>query len=280
MIKIVTDSTAYFSEEELNKYDISIVPLYVSSEKGIYKERVDISDEEFYRRLKEGEVFDRSQPSTNDFVEAYKPILEKGDEIVSIHISAALSGTVNAANAAKTMLDTDKITIIDSKSTSVNLLYKVLRAYELAQNNFTREEIAAEVERLYPRVFGFFLPIDISLLIKGGRVSHLQGRITTALKMYFILHLNEGRIDLYKFGRTRHGSKEELIKIATDMKQKKGGFERVDTIYSANIEEGEEFRKRVEDVLNMPVKKYIIGPVLASHLGSESLGISFITKEA
>lgn len=280
MIKIVTDSTAYFSEEELNKYDISIVPLYVSSEKGIYKERVDISDEEFYRRLKEGEVFDRSQPSTNDFVEAYKPILEKGDEIVSIHISAALSGTVNAANAAKTMLDTDKITIIDSKSTSVNLLYKVLRAYELAQNNFTREEIAAEVERLYPRVFGFFLPIDISLLIKGGRVSHLQGRITTALKMYFILHLNEGRIDLYKFGRTRHGSKEELIKIATDMKQKKGGFERVDTIYSANIEEGEEFRKRVEDVLNMPVKKYIIGPVLASHLGSESLGISFITKES
>jgi len=279
MIKIVTDSTAYLTEQEIKDYGITIVPLYVNSAKGDYRERVDISDEEFYKRLKEGEEFGRSQPATNDFVEAYKPILKKGDEIISIHISAILSGTINAANAAKEILKTDKITLIDSKSSSVDLIYKILKVYELINQGLTREQIASEIEKFHPRVHGFFLPMNIDLLIKGGRISHLQGKVTTALKLYFILYMNEGKIDLYKFGRTRNGSKEELIKIIQEMKTKKGGLERLDTVYSANEEEGEEFRKHVEEIVGMPVKKYIIGPVLGTHLGTESLGIAFVTKE-
>ncbi|BAL80834.1 DegV family protein [Caldisericum exile] len=279
MIKIVTDSTAYPTEQEIREMDLTIVPLYVTSNKGIYKERVNISDEEFYKRLKDGEEFSRSQPSTNDFVEAYKPLIEQGHEIVSIHISSILSGTVNAANAAKEILGTDKITVIDSKSSSVDLLYKVMKAHELIKNGATREQIKDEIEKMHPKVHGFFLPMNIDLLIKGGRISHLQGTITTALRLYFILYLNEGRIELYKFGRTRNGSKEELIKIVKDITQKRGGIERIDTIFSANDEEGEEFRKRVEEEFKLPTKKYRIGPVLGTHLGLESLGIAFITKE-
>jgi len=279
VIKIVTDSTAYPTEDEIKAMDLTIVPLYVTSNKGIYKERVDISDEEFYKRLREGEEFSRSQPSTNDFVEAYKPIIERGDEIVSIHISSILSGTVNAANAAKEILQTDKITVIDSKSSSVDQLYKVMKAHELIQKGATREEIKDEIEKMHPRVHGFFLPMNIDLLIKGGRISHLQGKITTALRLYFLLYLNEGRIDLYKFGRTRNGSKEELIKIVKEISQKRGGLERIDTVYSANYEEGEEFRQRVEKEFGLPTKMYRIGPVLGTHLGLESVGIAFITKE-
>jgi len=279
VIKIVTDSTAYPTEDEIKAMDLTIVPLYVTSNKGIYKERVDISDEEFYKRLREGEEFSRSQPSTNDFVEAYKPIIERGDEIVSIHISSILSGTVNAANAAKEILQTDKITVIDSKSSSVDQLYKVMKAHELIQKGATREEIEDEIEKMHPRVHGFFLPMNIDLLIKGGRISHLQGKITTALRLYFLLYLNEGRIDLYKFGRTRNGSKEELIKIVKEISQKRGGLERIDTVYSANYEEGEEFRQRVEKEFGLPTKMYRIGPVLGTHLGLESVGIAFITKE-
>jgi len=140
MIKIVTDSTAYPTKEEIEKYDLTIVPLYVSSNKGIYRERVDISDEEFYQRLANNEEFGRSQPSTNDFIEAYKPLLDQGHEIVSIHISSELSGTVNSANAAKATLNTDKITVINSKSTSVDLLYKVIKAHEFIEKGYTRAE--------------------------------------------------------------------------------------------------------------------------------------------
>lgn len=279
MIKIVTDSTAYPTEEEIKELDLTIVPLYVTSKDAIYRERVDMSDEEFYKRLKDGEEFSRSQPSTNDFVEAYKPLLDEGHEILSIHISSILSGTVNAATAAKELLKTDKITIVDSKSSSVNLLYKVKKASELVKKGLSREEIKNEIEKMQNKVHGFFLPMNVDLLIKGGRISHLQGKITTALKLYFILYLKDGKIELYKFGRTRNGSKEELIKIAKEIAAKNGGFETVDTIFSANDEEGEEFRAKVEHEVAMPVKKYRIGPVLGTHLGLETVGISFITKE-
>lgn len=279
MIKIVTDSTAYPTKEEIEKYDLTIVSLYVSSNKGIYRERVDISDEEFYQRLANNEEFGRSQPSTNDFIEAYKPLLDQGHEIVSIHISSELSGTVNSANAAKATLNTDKITVIDSKSTSVDLLYKVIKAHEFIEKGYTRAEIEKEVEALYPRVHGFFLPINIDLLIKGGRISHFQGTLTSALRLYLILYLNEGRIDLFKMVRTQNGAKKELINIVKDIGSKRNGFERIDTIFSANDEEGEEFRQTVEKEFGLPTKKYRIGPVLGTHLGLQSLGIAFITKE-
>lgn len=80
------------------------------------------------------------------------------------------------------------------------------------------------------------------MLIKGRRISHLQDKITSALRLFFIIYLNEGKINLYKFGRTRNGPKEELIKIVQEIGANKCGFERLDTVYSANEEEGEEFR--------------------------------------
>lgn len=278
MIKIVTDTTAYFNEDELRKFDIKIVPLYVKNEKGQWKERVEISDDEFYERLKNGERFETSQPSPQDFIDVYKPLLEEGHEIVSIHISTGLSGTVNSANAAKTLLQTDKITVIDSKSSSANLLRKVLLAYELASKGYSRDEIAKEIEKSYSRIFGFFLPMDIHYLEQGGRISHFQSKISTALKLYFIVHLNEGRIDFYKFGRTRKGATEELINIVKTVKNKFGEFEYIDTIYGANTDEGEEFRKKVEDTFKKEVTKYRIGPVLGAHLGPEFLGIGVVCK--
>jgi len=217
VVKIVTDTTAYFNEEE-EAYDIKQVPLYVKSEKGQFRERVDISDDEFYKRLIAGETFETSQPSPQDFISVYKPILENGDEIVSIHISSELSGTVNSANAAKTILNTDKVTVIDSKSASVNLLTKVLLAYNLANAGSSRGVIKDAVDKAYERTFGFFLPMDIKFLERGGRVNHFQGMISNALKLYFIVHLNEGRIDFLKLGRTKKGSVEELIKTVKDLK--------------------------------------------------------------
>lgn len=278
MVKIVTDTTAYFNDEELKKYDIKVVPLYVKSEKGQWKERVEISDDEFYERLKQGEKFETSQPSPQDFVEAYKPIIDEGHEIVSIHISSELSGTVNSANIAKTLLGTDKITVVDSKSSSANLLRKVIFAYKLAERCFSREEIAEEVEKSYSRIFGFFLPMDIDYLVRGGRISHFQGKVSNVLKLYFIVHLNEGRIDFYKFGRTRKGASNELINIAKGLKEKLKDVEYVDVVYGGNIDEAMQFKQNVEESLESNANMNRIGPVLGAHLGPEFLGIGLVGK--
>jgi len=90
------------------------------------------------------------------------------------------------------------------------------------------------------------------------------------------VHLNEGRIDFLKLGRTKKGSVEELIKTVKDLKNRFDRFERIDTVYGANVEEGESFREGVEEEFEQKTKKYRIGPVLGSHLGPEFLGIAVV----
>lgn len=279
MVKIVTDSTTDMFDEILST-GVKIVPLYVVLDERMYKERFDLSEHDFYKMLIDGKMFKTSQPSPQDFIQVYKPILENGDEIISIHISSLISGTVNSANTAREILGSDKITVIDSRSASINLGYKVIKALELANKGFSRFEIEKQISDYYYRVFGFFLPMDINYLNRGGRISHLQKTMSNFLKLYFILHLNEGRIDLYKLSRSKNGSKDELIQIIKNLIKKNEGTERVDVIYGANIKDGEKFRKKTEEELEVSVKSSMIGPVLGSHLGPETVGIGFIKKEA
>ena len=279
MIRIVTDSTAYLPENIIKSLNISVVPLYVEIDGKTYRERVDITDDAFYAMLSKGFTAKTSQPTTKDFLDVYRPILEKGDEIVSIHISTKLSGTVNAANAAKTLLKTDKITVIDSHSTSEDLAYKVEKAAELAQNGKTREEIARYIEQYYNRVFGYFLPQDINYLRRGGRINNFQHAISNILKLYFIVHLNEGRIDPLQIVRTEKRAKRELMQLVKRFSEKGGGIERGGVVFGANKEEGELYNAEACEFLRIETRSARIGPVLGAHLGPRFLGIAFVTKE-
>lgn len=278
MIKIVTDSTAYFNNGQADELGVSVVPLYVKSGDTSYKERVEISDDEFYKRLKEGEQFETSQPSPHDFLKVYEKILNDGNEILSLHISSKLSGTVNSANIAREILATDKITVIDSEFSSIPLLYTVLKAKELSLKNLSRNEIVDEISSFKKRIYGFFLPFDIDYLARGGRVSHLQHALSNKLKLYFTAHLHKGKIELYKISRTKKHSIDELIQIALNYIKHGNEVEAIDIAYGANIEEGESFRNKLEETLKLNIHSYRIGPVLGSHLGPEFLGIGIITK--
>ncbi len=279
MIRIVTDSTAYLHEDIIKKFNISVVPLYVEINGKTYRERVDITDDAFYAMLSEGFTAKTSQPTTKDFLDVYRPILKKGDEVVSIHISSKLSGTVNAANAAKTLLETDRITVIDSRSASEDLAYKVEKAAELAQSGKTREEIAHYIDAYYNRVFGYFLPQDINYLRRGGRINNFQHAISNVLKLYFIVHLNEGRIDPLQIVRTEKRAKKELMQLVKRFSEKGGGIERGGVVFGGNKEEGELYRAEVSEFLGVEMRSARIGPVLGAHLGPKFLGIAFVTKE-
>ncbi|MCD6426782.1 MAG: DegV family protein [Caldisericaceae bacterium] len=281
MIRVVTDSTAYLQKDIIKKYGISVVPLSVEIEGKIYREGVDITDDEFYELLLKGFNVKTSQPTPNDFLETYKNILSEGDEIISIHISSKLSGTVNAANAAKALLGTDKITVIDSKSASEDLAYKVEKACELANEGKSRDEIEKYIEKYYFRVFGYFLPMDINYLKRGGRINNFQHAVSSVMKLFFIVHLNEGRIDPLQIVRTEKKAKKELMNLVKRFSEKQGGIERGGVVFGGNKEEGEEYRKEVSEFLGINMRSARIGPVLGAHLGPRFLGIAFVTnKEA
>lgn len=278
MIKVVTDSTADISTEEARGLDVTVVPLYVRIGERFLRDGIDISKEEFYQKLEEGTLCTTSQPSPDDFIAAYKPILDKGDEIISIHISEQLSGTINSANLAKEELRTDRVTIIDSKVVTIPLLYKVRKVCELIKNGFDREKIKEELEEFHKRVNGYFVPMDINYLIRGGRIGHLQSIVTTLLKLQFILYLKDGRIELLKIARTKSSAVKGMVEVFKDTIRKKGGLEQVDIICGTNKEEEEEFRQMIEKETGLSVRKYSIGPVLSNHMGPRYLGIPFITK--
>jgi DegV family protein with EDD domain len=279
MIRVVTDSTAYLQKDIIEKYGISVVPLSVEIEGKIYREGVDITDDEFYELLSKGFNVKTSQPTPNDFLETYKNILSEGDEIVSIHISSKLSGTVNAANAAKALLGTDKITVIDSKSASEDLAYKVEKACELANEGKSRDEIEKYIEEYYFRVFGYFLPMDINYLKRGGRINNFQHAVSSVMKLFFIVHLNEGRIDPLQIVRTEKKAKKELMNLVKRFSEKLGGIERGGVVFGGNKEEGEEYRKEVSEFLGINMRSARIGPVLGAHLGPRFLGIAFVTNK-
>src|SRR4030042_2181559 len=104
-IGIVTDSTAYLEDAYVKEHDIKVVPLKVIMDDVSYREGVDISNEEFYRRLKEAQIFPTtSQPSAGEFLEAYKEMAGRYDKLISIHISSGISGTCESARCAAAAL--------------------------------------------------------------------------------------------------------------------------------------------------------------------------------
>jgi DegV family protein with EDD domain len=139
MIKIVTDSTAYLPRDFVEQHDFRIVPLNVLFGTKSYHESVDIDYEQFYRMLAEAdELPTTSQPATGDFLTVYSELLEAGHEVISIHISSGISGTVESALAATKMLpEPDRVSVVDSLSTSIGLELTVRAALY-----FTRPQTA------------------------------------------------------------------------------------------------------------------------------------------
>jgi DegV family protein with EDD domain len=106
MIKIVTDSSSDLSKELTDEYGISVVPLYSRFGETVYKERVDITDDEFYQKMAQSATLPSTvQPGPGDFLPVYEKLIKEADAIVSIHLSNKLSGTMNSAVQAKAMLE-------------------------------------------------------------------------------------------------------------------------------------------------------------------------------
>ena len=150
-VKIVTDSTAYLTAEEITRYDIHVIPLKVIFGAEVYSEGVNITNAEFYRRLaKKGRMPTTSQPAKSDFTEIYGALAERGHPILSLHISSGLSGTVKLATAVKSEFPQAQIEIVDSSSVALRML--VLPAAKAAEAGQTLPQLKVAIEKLLQEV--------------------------------------------------------------------------------------------------------------------------------
>lgn len=194
-IRVVTDSTADLPKELAQQLGITVVPLNVHFGDEIFKDGVTLDAPEFWRRLGQGALPRTSQPSPLDFVQAWKPLLEAGDEVLSIHISHDMSGTVGAANIAREMMGADaaRITVVDSHSVSMAM---GMAAVVCARHAAAGEERAAALAELVTAITGstavFFNLDSLEMLAKNGRIGRAQAMVGGLLGIKPILQVTDG----------------------------------------------------------------------------------------
>ncbi len=278
-VKVVTDSTAYLPHELIERYGIRIVPLKVLFGTESYDEGVDITNDEFYRRLAEAKTLPTtSQPSVNDFIQAYTELAQGGHPILSIHISSKISGTVNSALTAKSEFPEAQIEIVDSLFTSMGLGMIALDAARAADEGQPLLEIKASAEKLIQSMNLIFVVDTLEYLQKGGRIGAASALLGTLLRIKPILHLKDGLIQPIAKVRTKHKAMEHLLELVEE-RVRGGTSVRVTVIHAQAAEEalalGEEVRGRFNCV-----EMYFseLGPVIGAHVGPGTLGLAFYSE--
>lgn len=279
MIRIITDTTSSFTNEEYQKYAIIPVPLYIREGDSTKKEMLEISYEEFYSKQRAGSKFTTSQPDPNSFLEAFRPIIESGDEVICVTISSGISGTLNSAHLAKQMLDTDKISIIDSYQSGLNQGAMALKAVELASAGKSREQIVAYLEDMRKRTRVYFVVESLRYLYEGGRLNGAQALIGSMIQIKPIIWFdNRGIMAVYEKVRTLKNAKNHVLEL---FKQNIAdhGLEQIGLHYGDNREEAEEYAKQLEEITGRQVPLVRLSPVIGTHTGPDILGVLFTAKK-
>jgi DegV family protein with EDD domain len=171
-IKIVTDSTMDISEETLLKYEneIEVVPLSVTINGETFLDRVELKPIDFIKMMRSSnELPKTSQPSPGAFLEVYNRMGAQGYDVISIHMTGKLSGTVRSAEAAAQMSNT-KVSVIDSQFISKALSFQVMEAAEMVKQGISREEIVSRLVAIQKNTRLYVMVDSLDNLVKGGRI--------------------------------------------------------------------------------------------------------------
>jgi DegV family protein with EDD domain len=276
MIRVVTDSNADLSSAQAQTLGVdAIVSTYVNFGDKTYRS-VDLPIDEFYALLKSSPDFPKtSQPSVGDFVQAYERF--KGDEVVSLHISRDLSGTINSAESAAAMMNGDPaITLIDTRSVNAGQTLLVAEAVRLAQEGAKPAEIKAHIESLIPRVRMHFAFDTLENLKRGGRVGNAQAFLGSVLQMKPIITIKDGKLEPLERVRTMSKAIARLKEIVIqDVAGKPPPKVVVMHAHAADT------AQQIADDLCAQLKidrPMIIeaGPAVATHSGPGAVGVAYL----
>mgnify|MGYP000883457830 FL=1 len=280
-VRIVTDSTANIPAELMNGNSISILPLHVIWNSKILKDGIDIQTSEFYERLTtEKRMPSTSQATPEEFKKVYSEILESGDEILSIHISSKLSGTLDSAIQAKNALKGSKIELVDSLSTSMAMGFQVMSASRVAEMGGTLAECKAVALEASKHTGVYFAVNTLEFLHRGGRIGGAAAFMGHMLNLKPLLELRDGKIEAVEKVRTLSKTIDRLLDLVEKKLEGQNGPIRLCAIH-ANTP------KEAEDLLERAVKRFssslvsdavvsTISPVLGTHTGPGALGLAYM----
>jgi DegV family protein with EDD domain len=273
-VRIVTDSTVHLAPDVIQQFGIVVVPCRIRIDGKEYQDGIDLDEKDFYTLVYEqGKSAETCPPTVEDFYQVYRTLNQETTEIISIHISEALSRTCeHARRAVDMLLGQCKIIVIDSQTVSLGLGILVEAAARAAAEGQALDDIVRLVRGLIPQVYVVFFSENLDYLERGGRIGHAQALLGTMLGIKPFLTLEEGEILPMEKVRTRPEALEKLIEFVSEFDAirqlaiVKGALSRADEIESLLASLHELFPD-----LDIPVIDY--SPVLASHIGPNTLGM-------
>lgn len=279
-MQIVTDSGVDISPEQLVKLDMDIhfVPLVVTLDGKSYREDVDIQPAEFYRLLAETDSLPTtSQPSAGDFAEVYRRLATTDPDILSIHMSSGLSGTVNSARAGAKLVPEANVTVVDTKTLAGAPGWQIEAAVRALKAGWAKEQILALMERVGAATDSIYTLQDLKYLIHGGRISHMKGLIASLLNIKPMIGVEKEGGTYVQLGqaRTFKGAVKGLVKIMAKQHAPGSGM-RVQVLHSYNPEGAAELREQIGqrfDCTWMPGG--FMSLVLGAHTGPSMVGVAY-----
>lgn len=274
-IAIVTDSTSDIPRDLAERYGISVIPLSVIHEGVVYRDGIDITSEQFYPMLGKGtDLPTTSQPSPSQFVEVFKPLVESGKQVLSFHLSKALSSTVDSAGLAAEQLAPDRIHIVDTGSISYGIAVQAMEAARLAVEGFAVSSILERISCLKQRSEVLFSLNTLDYLHKGGRIGKVSSLLGNLLNIKPIVHVQDG---VY-VPITKVRSMSQAIAGMVDFMVGKFGEStiRVAVGHGQALDYAKMLLEQALSRLNVTDQPVLfeVGPVIGVHTGPGTVGIS------
>ena len=269
-VKIVTDSSADLPLPIIEELGITVVPLYIRFGETCYRDRVDISEDEFYQRLQHDPTHpNTTQPTPNEFAEVYQKLSGECDGIISIHISSKLSGTYNSAVQGKESIKSNcPIEVIDSRALTMGLGLLDILAAKAAKAGKGLPEVADEVKQAIPDIHLLALFDTLKYVLLGGRLGKAKTLLGSILNVKPMLTLKEGEVMPAGQARTRSKGIERLIdfvKNATEIQD-------VAVAHSTTPNEAQTLAERIGSIFaKEKVCLARVGPTLGAHMGPGAL---------
>lgn len=277
-LHVVTDSTCDLTPELLEGLDITVVPLTLYFGDEEFRDGVDIDAPAFYERLAVSKDLPRtSQPSVEAFSDIYRRLTADGDEVISIHISSKLSGTLNSARNARAALDdvADRIHLVDSQNVSIGLGVPALLAARMAKEGAKTADVVAAVEGMLKRVRVIALVSTLEYLQRGGRIGRAKSMAGSLLRIKPIVQVDDGEVAEFATVRTYSRALERL-------KQFVGEHANAEALYvggGSNVEQRSEFAAHLRETFpGAPVHEIYLGPAIGTYTGPDVLGVGIVDR--
>ena len=275
-VRIVTDSSADLPADLVQQHGITVLPCYVVVDDQTFKDGVEINADDFYRRLQaDGRTPTTAQPTVADFQEVYRDLAGQGDQVLSIHVSGKLSGTLNSAEQAKASLNGAEIELIDSQLASIPLGLAVLDAAVTASMGGSLQEVAEKVRQGLGLHHGLFALDTLEYLQKGGRIGKASAFLGSILHVKPILKLQDGEAHPVERPRNRERAMRRLVELASEL----APVRRLAVIYSTDLDRMATLKQDLTELL--PADQIIearFGSTLGTYIGPDALGVA-ITQE-